>query len=255
MGQGLGQCTHLSPTAAWPWGTGAPSSAKTEEQKAPCRRCRAGTRLQVWTCHGGCGQDAPRVDYSAPLAAPFSKTTDVFHAVALAVGGVMLMDAEQGRNLFPQADLLGMVRVCHQPQCQHRHSPGSTSPALPHSRDGKQRRGMELGRAPTLSHPAFSRFHLKGIGKQSWKCGSALGRWDSPSECPSRRRQGFECAWHVSWQYKPFALLNVATPGLTLRPHAALGATRGCEPCGGGCCPQENKPAAKTSRADAELGV
>lgn len=91
------------------------------------------------------GQDALRVDYSALLAAPFSKTTDIFHAVALTVGGVMSTYVEQGRNLLPQQICLGMARVRRQPRRQPRHSLGSTSPVFPRSWDGKRWRGMELG--------------------------------------------------------------------------------------------------------------
>lgn len=116
-------------------------------------------------------QDAPRVDCSAPLAAPLSKTTDVFRAVALAVGGVMSTYVEQGRNLLPQRICLGMARVCRRLRRQPRqHQP--SAPLQPGwetvARDG-------AGRASTLSHPAFAPFHLRaeGIGKHGWNRSSA----------------------------------------------------------------------------------
>lgn len=97
------------------------------------------------------GQDAPRVNGSALPAAPLSKTTDIFHAVALAVGG-MSTDVEQGRDLLPQWICLGMVRVRRRPRRQPGRSPGSTSPVFPCSWDGRD----GAGKASTLSRPAFT---------------------------------------------------------------------------------------------------
>lgn len=175
-------------------------------------------------------QDAPRADCSAPLAAPLSKTTDIFRAMALAVGGVMSTYVEQGRNLLPQQICLGMARVRRRLRRQPRHSPGSTNPALPCSRDGKRRRGKELGEHlpfPILLSLPFTweQKELRNIAGIA--APQPAGGWgQGVRECPSRRCRGLECAWHAFWQYKPFALLSVATTSA----NAPSPRSSGCQP-------------------------
>lgn len=135
-GQRLGQCTHLSPAAAGPWGPGAPSSTKTEKQKAPCQQCRAQRWLQVQTCCSGCGRMGPRrprCSKSGLLSTACSPSLQNHRRFPCGGSGSRRSDVDihgARQELAPAADLSGNGEGAPTAPAPARAAPTQCSPAV-----------------------------------------------------------------------------------------------------------------------------
>lgn len=112
----------------------------------------------------------------------------------------------QGRNLLRQRIRLGTARVRHRPR--HGHSPGSTSPVLPWSWDGKTTARDGAGRASAPARPASSPSCMRNWERKLESQPVLCGRM---GQAVSDANQGFESARRTALGSSPFALLGIAT--------------------------------------------